>query len=64
MEMDKAHTIMLDDKYESYKVEKNSKGYNFEVKIISKPEQTDEENIARLKKITDMLELNYGRPTI
>jgi len=60
MELDKEHTIILDAKYESYSATKNSKGWNYEVKIIAKPELTDEQNVARLGKITDMLEKKYG----
>lgn len=53
MEIEQGHTIKLDPEQESIKLYKNSKGYNWEVKIIGI-------DLDRLRKINDELIKQYG----
>lgn len=57
MELQEEHTLKLDPELESVKLYKNSKGYNWEIKIIGI-------DLVKLKKINDEMIREYDQTTI
>jgi len=45
---------------DTFKIIKNTKGFNWEIKLIQKKDQTDEEWFARMDKLNKIAEQKYG----
>lgn len=47
------------DKYETFKLIKNSRGYNWEIKLVKRPNESEEELRARMKSFNEANEQEY-----
>ena len=62
--MEENNTPTYTDSTESIKITKNTKGFNWEIKIIKTQEQTDEQWLARLHKLNTEMAVIYDTPKV